>query len=100
MQFSRGGENPKSKWRLFNDLAIKTVAHRQPRGETLSLKLKNCLNLAICLKKKGYFRKLLEAVSPFDDFWQKNKTLMLTTTCSQFSMWSIYYPYLCHIKAI
>ncbi len=36
MQFSKGGENPKSKWQQFNDLAIKIVAHGQLCGNTFS----------------------------------------------------------------
>ncbi len=71
---------------------------------TLSPKnLKTCLNLAICFKKKSYFRKFLEAVSPFDNFdnfSKKNKTLMVTTMCSQFSTWIIYDPYRYHLKGI
>jgi hypothetical protein len=87
MQFSGGGENPKSKWRLFYDLAIKTVAHGQPCGDTLSQKLKKLSQFGnLFLIKKAIFASFWTQCRLLTIFRKKHKTLMLTTMCSQFSM--------------
>jgi hypothetical protein len=64
------------KWRQFNDLAIKTVAHSQPCGDTLSQKNLNCLNLAICFSENRPFSpdfggscRLLAIFRPKKNHW-------------------------------